>query len=447
MKRIVISFSLVAAVILTAASCSSRVADFSNEPCRTVPFAGNVFVTAADGNLMDAARSTIHTQKGIVTDWNNPSTRLSFYFRANVSGTFKLGVNAWLPEGTKSSELRFSCNEVSRKVRIAQGESRFYPVGEFSVKEPGYVRVDISGMASPANAQFARIGDFVLGGPVAQDSINCTTRETVADCYWFRRGPSVHFNYTLPDEDVEWFYNEVLVPEGKDVESTYYMLTGFKEGYMGIQTHGENPNNVLFSVWSPFATDNPQDIPENMKVTTLRRGENVRVNDFGGEGSGGQSFLDYDWKPGQIYKTLVHVRPTGTGSTDYTGYFCDERGNWHLVASFRRPHTNVYYTKAHSFLECFEPETSIFTREVQFRNQWAYTAKGQWVEVTQARFTCDNTGRIGARTDKRGTMADGAFVLGNCGFFDESTSYGTVFTRDAHGQAPTIDFGALEKTR
>jgi len=140
---------------------------------------------------------------------------------------------------------------------------------------------------------------------------------------------------------------------------------------MGIQTHDDAPNSVLFSVWSPYETDKPGEIPDSMKVTMLRKGAGVTVQDFGGEGSGGQSFMTYPWKAGKIYKTLVHIRPDGKSGTDYTGYFCDETGTWHLLASFKRPQTNTWYKGAHSFLECFMPESSIYTTEVHFKNQWA----------------------------------------------------------------------------
>ena len=56
--------------------------------------------------------------------------------------------------------------------------------------------------------------------------------------------------------------------------------------------------------------------------------------------------MTYPWKAGKTYKTLVHVRPDGKGSTDFTGYFCDETGTWHLLASFKRPQTNTCLVRA-----------------------------------------------------------------------------------------------------
>lgn len=437
--------------LLLAAACASDSGSCGSDACADmieIPFRGNVYVTSCSGELFDVARNTISTEKGVVTDWDDRNTGLSFFFRTDSAGELNLKVEAYCPEGTAKSKLAFSYGGKRSTIVVDSAEPAVYDLGCFNVQAPGYVRIDIEGLnARPAAAQFARISRFFVGGAAAAGTLNCTTPEMVDDSYWYRRGPSVHFAYTLPEEDVEWFYNEATVPEGFAPPSTYYMLTGFREGYMGIQTHSDAPNSVLFSVWSPFTTDNPSEIPDDMKVLTLRRGEGVTAQDFGGEGSGGQSFMDYDWLPGKTYGTLVHVHPNGDNTTDFTGYFRDEKGQWHLLASFRRPQTDTWYKKAHSFLECFEPETSIVTRKVLFGNQWACLKDGTWVEITEAKFTCDNTGRTGMRADMLGTVEDGRFMLRNCGFFNEKTEYGTMFTRPSGGRAPEIDFAALEDLR
>jgi hypothetical protein len=54
--------------------------------------------------------------------------------------------------------------------------------------------------------------------------------------HWGSRGPSVHLNYESPENtDIEWFYNEVTVPEGEDIIGSYFMANGFAEGYFGIR--------------------------------------------------------------------------------------------------------------------------------------------------------------------------------------------------------------------
>src|SRR5436189_133438 len=51
------------------------------------------------------------------------------------------------------------------------------------------------------------------------------------------------------------------------------------------------------------------------------KGDAVRVRRFGGEGTGGQSFFDYEWKVGETYRFLVTAKPDGDTRTAYSGYF------------------------------------------------------------------------------------------------------------------------------
>lgn len=435
--------------MVLAASCGGNSGDkgTSSKPVPGygavyIPFNGNTYVTdVKSGDLLTVAARTIDTYDGALTGWDNPGIMLSAYFKTAKAGSYKLFADVALPSGTEESTLTFSDGRNSYPFTV-KGTGIAY-IGEFSTSGNEYVKMDIKGSAKPSGARFATVSQYIIDGDVMGEGSIFVPSDKVSDCYWYRRGPSVHMNYTLPSGNVEWFYNEVTVPEGKDVDDTYFMLTGFGEGYMGIQTHDNGPNSVLFSVWSPFETDKPGEIPADYRVKTLRKGEGVTAQDFGGEGSGGQSFMDYAWEPGKTYRTLVHVRPDGKGNTEYTGYFGDEKGEWHLLASFLRPHTDTWYTRPHSFLECFVPETSIKTREVRFKNQWAIMHDGSFVELTEARFTCDNTGRTGMRADMFGGCDGSEFILRNCGFFSEKTEYGSTFTRKAQGNKPEIDFTAL----
>ncbi len=433
---------MIAVAALALASCCEKA------PQKTIelPFQGNTYVTQVEEPFIENASRVIDTRSGLLKDWSCAETVISLYFKTSVAGSFDLSVRAANPEGTEASQLSFSYGGKTRKVEVAGSEMTDYKVGKFKVAEPGYVKIDIQGVGvTPEGAQFARIENFNVTGTAVADTCNYVPTAKIKDNYWFRRGPSVHFGYTQPEGDVEYFYNEVTVSEGQDVPCTYFMLTGFAQGYMGIQSLPGGRRSVLFSVWSPYTTDDPREIPEEDRVVCLRKGADVTVRDFGNEGSGGQSFSNYPWKTGETYKTLVQVTPDGKGRTVYTGYFCDEKGEWHLIASFRRPKTDTWYRGAHSFLECFRPETSYMSREVRFKNQWARMADGTWVEVTKGTFTCDGTGRSGMRGDMYGALENGEFVLKNCGFFPEHQEYGTKFEREANGVAPEIDFEALKK--
>ena len=128
--------------------------------------------------------------------------------------------------------------------------------------------------------------------------------------YWGRRGPSVHLGYALPEGDTEWFYNEITVPKEGETMHSYYMAAGFGEGYFGMQYNSPTERRILFSVWSPFDTQNPKEIPDDQKIKLLRQGKDVHIGEFGNEGSGGQSYLKYPWKAGNTYKFLMQIRPT-----------------------------------------------------------------------------------------------------------------------------------------
>ena len=53
-----------------------------------------------------------------------------------------------------------------------------------------------------------------------------------------------------------------MVPEGNDVLGSYFMANGFAQGYFGIQVNSPTERRILFSVWSPFHTDDPSEIPD-----------------------------------------------------------------------------------------------------------------------------------------------------------------------------------------
>ena len=178
----------------------------------------------------------------------------------------------------------------------------------------------------------------------------------------------------------------------------------------------------------------------------MKKGENVTINDFGNEGSGGQSYMHYDWKAGELCRFLMGVRPDGKGNTIYTAYFYDNHKNkWQLVASWRRPKITTWYTNAHSFLENFNPVMGYINRKAYYGNQWARTTDGRWIPVTKARFTCDATGREEMRLDYTGGLNGEQFFLSMGGFFDQNMKHGTYFDRAGNTtEAPNIDFSTLE---
>ena len=392
---------------------------------------GNAYIT----NPTELARGGINIRGANIVNWGNPDEVISVFFHLKEPQTINLAL-----KGEGSSSIRLSCAGKSHTVQLAAGEEQITEVGKFAIKEPGYVRIDIQGVSKTGD-NFGNISELILNDPNGE-----ITYVREFSPYWGRRGPSVHMGYQLPQGvDVEWFYNEVTVPKEAEVTGSYYMVTGFNGGYCGIQCNSSQERRVLFSVWSPYETDDPKSIPEEFQVKMLRRGEDVNIGEFGNEGSGGQSFLRYNWKGDLTYKFITQVRPDGKGNTIYTAYFyAPDEDQWRLIASFSRPKTDIWYQGAHSFLENFSPNQGYLTRYVMFGNQWALDKTGNWHELTQGRFTYDGTAAAGVRLDYQGGIMDNQFYLKNCGFFDESTPYRKVFDREPNRIPPTIDFNLLK---
>ena len=397
----------------------------------SVAVSGNSYVTNRSDEVRIGGKGT--------QMWTHPETVVSTYFYIPQPQTLHVAVR-----GKGEAAMLLSCNGKKEKV-VVKGEE---PVvcGNLKVKvqHPGYVRVDLKGLEKQGN-YFADITDIVLRNVEG----DVTYVHDFSD-YWGRRGPSVHLNYPLPEGDFEWFYNEVTVPEDGETMHSYYMVAGFGEGYFGMQYNSDTERRILFSVWSPFETQNPKEIPEDHRVVMLRRGKDVHIGEFGNEGSGGQSYLRYPWKAGNTYPFLMQVRPDGKGNTIYTAYFyaADDK-EWRLIAEFLRPKTNTWYKRPHSFLENFSPEQGYLTRKVCFSNQWARTAGGKWHRLTQAGFTNDGTARAGVRLDYRGGLTPdkkGVFLQMG-GFFNENTPYGSRFTCEppAAQEPPVIDWEGLKR--
>ena len=99
-------------------------------------------------------------------------------------------------------------------------------IGTFNLTSPGYQSVAIRGIEK-SGSTFGDISDFLISGPVTEGRVWFIKD----DFYFGRRGPSVHLRYDLSgvNGDIEWFYNEITVPEGNDVIGSYFMANGFAE--------------------------------------------------------------------------------------------------------------------------------------------------------------------------------------------------------------------------
>ncbi len=399
-----------------------------------IPPKGNSWVV----NNLEENESIIH--KNGIRNWTNPKSIIRTYFHTESTGELHLELSANVPNGRSS--IKITVGKISHELTMTNNSMERIDAGIFKITKPGYQFIEIEGVEKTSKT-FGDVDSFWIGGPVTKGKVTFVKD----DFYWGRRGPSVHLNYTTPEGmDILWFYNEITVPKGNDVIGSYFMANGFGEGYFGIQVNSAKEKRILFSVWSPYKTQNPDDIPDEFKIILLGKGVGVTTGEFGNEGSGGQSYKIFDWKAGNTYRFLLKGEPSENNSTDYTAYFfAPEEKEWSLIASFRRPHTHTYLTRPHSFLENFRTETGCMTRMAKYTNQWALAANGGWYELSEAKFTADATARKGARLDYAGGVENDAFFMRNCGFFSDNTTIDSYHKRKVSGAAPSIDFDKLPK--
>ena len=197
---------------------------------------------------------------------------------------------------------------------------------------------------------------------------------------------SVHLGYPAPAGTAFTLTARVT----DSAPGNYVMVCGWRDGYFGMQELANGKKLLLFSVWDS-QQNNAESVPAEKRAQTLYHDPKVRLGRFGGEGSGGQSFFDYDWKIGEEYRFLVEARVNGE-RTEFTGwFFVPEDRAWKKLVTFStitggRPLSGYY-----SFVEDFRRnrESTKHKRAAAFRDGWVRGQDGEWKPLTQARFTAD----------------------------------------------------------
>lgn len=393
-----------------------------------VPLGGNAFITrpAAKGEeLVD--NTGLH-------NWNSAKAVASVYFYVKQAGKLEISLVGAL-NGANHSTVEVSIDGQRRLASLSGTDTASFHAGTFTIDHAGYVKLDLQGVSTDGD-YYGDISGLEVGGSATAAGL--VFADDPANFYWSRRGPSGHLGFAVP-ENTEYFYSELIVPSKYDPIGSYFMANGFAQGYFGIQVNSATERRVLFSVW-----DSP-----NGKTTLLKKGKDVIAQDFGGEGTGGQSFLRYDWKPGHTYRFITRARPDGQGNTVYSAWFgtpcllgygdCQ----WKFIASWKYEGLSTYHKGVYSFIESFNPDLGYLDRMALYGNQWAVGSDGAWTEVKSARLTVDATAQNRQRLDVTGGAIAPTFYLRNAGFFDKSATPGTTFTRTASWFKPRVDLQAL----
>lgn len=401
----------------------------------TVPLGGNAYVTQASPTKDETiADDGLH-------NWDSPKAVVSVYVDVQQAGELQLSLIGAL-NGASHSTVKVSIGDQSRLAQLSSTAPSPFPVGGFVIDKPGYVRIDLQGIATDGG-YYGDIAAVQIAGTAT--AAGTAYANDPANFYWSRRGPSVHLGFQVPAH-TEYFYSEITVPEGQDPVGSYYMANGFNVGYFGMQVNSPTERRILFSVW-----DSPSG-----NTTLVKQGPGVTIASFGGEGTGGQSYLRYHWVTGETYRFLTRAQPDGNGNTLFTSWFssasesgqCNDHHaggncNWHLIATWKYAGTSTYLRGVYSFLESFDPDHGYLGRRAAYGNQWAIDASGRWTEITSAYFDVDPTGLNRQRLDYAGGTLGTQFYLRNDGFFSHSTASGQTFTRPATGVRPPLGLNNL----
>lgn len=200
---------------------------------------------------------------------------------------------------------------------------------------------------------------------------------------------SVHLGY--PSEPATAFYNEITVRE--TAPGTYFQAAGWHRGYFGMQDLANGKKVVIFSVWDSHSTDDKNSVPLEKRTHATYHADDVRVGRFGGEGTGGQSFYNYDWKTGETCRFLLKSRPGAAGMTEYLGFFyLPETKTWKHLATFAVPEPDSHLKGLYSFVEDFRRnrESTKLTRRAEFGPAFTLNDKGEWKQLLTAKFTGDS---------------------------------------------------------
>jgi hypothetical protein len=202
-----------------------------------------------------------------------------------------------------------------------------------------------------------------------------------------RAARSVHLGFIGAEGDT--FYNECVVE--KTTDGSYFMVCGWDTGYFGIQQLRSDRKVALFSVWDPTRGDDPNAVKGEDRVEVLFEGAGARIKRFGGEGTGGQCMIDFDWKVGETNRFAVRAA-TETNEVRKTAYtaFIQKSGSteWKKLATFRVRTKSEGMRGFYSFVEDFRRDTKsvMDLRRARFGNAWVRT-KGDWKPILKARFT------------------------------------------------------------
>jgi len=377
----------------------------------------------------DANGARVSAASGI-TGWRSATNQVLWFGEIKTTGQISAALALRLPSNA-ISRLRLHVGQQSREAtaRGAGTNETRADFGTFEIQEAGYQRFTLESL-NEAGKSFGDLSALLLAGPATNGAhFNLKPRRNAA---------SVHLTYPVPrGTNVAAFYCEMTGLE--EPVATYYMACGWHRGYFGMQVNSKTERRIIFSVWdSGGEAVSRSKVADSNRVTLVAKGADVYSGDFGNEGTGGHSHLKYNWKTGENQRFIVTAQPTNNTFTIFSGYwFHPEKKVWMLISSWKAPKDGGWLRGLYSFSENFSGNNGHLVRKALYGNQWIRTEAGEWIELTESKFSHDSTGRAD-RLDRFMGLENGQFFLSHGGFVAGTTQSGEKFTRPATKRAPEI---------
>ncbi|NDV46888.1 DUF3472 domain-containing protein [Paludibacter sp. 221] len=392
-------------------------------------------------------------ERGGLSSWINQQRKVVWYLYQQA-GTYELSFNVKSePQKDYKFQMKTSpcydgLNYQPEKFDFSfslagNKKSEVAPAFTITIPTTGYYRYELT---AKSNMEGLSIDELLFKG--IGKAIDEKGFETHATDYL--SSPSVHlgFSTTAPtSKQYDWLYEEILVPEGFDPLSTFWMSIGFFRGYLGIQANSDTERRVLFSAWDAVDKDKYPNAPKEMLVRLVDKAEYTRANSFGNEGTGGQSYVGVGnvntWKTGTPVKFLMNCRRDG--SITYQGdvikhsiisAWYDAGEGWRYIASWRvpvMPGGKDTFDGFYSFLENYGFRNGQIIRKGYYYNAFGKDeSNGKWTHFNKVRFS-NTDGKMGQRIDyEQGVSGEHPDK-----FYMVSGGYGT--TKKTENEVPLIN--------
>ena len=171
-----------------------------------------------------------------------------------------------------------------------------------------------------------------------------------------------------------------------------YTSIGTDEGndpgimYAGFQVLEDGRKVAIMSAWKLFLVD--KDGKKSVLDAKRTYPEKPRVgSDFGGEGTGVKTIVDYDWKAGNTYRALIQLGTTAAGNCEVQFSVCDlKTGEWTKLISYDLGYGDTYMKSMGCFLENYDRHEATEIRTAEWSNFRAKSREdGSWVSAKSAK--------------------------------------------------------------